>query len=77
MGSAAIRATRGLRYSRDSLDRAALARRIAALEEHQDASSGLARPLLKLHELGLQPKISASYTLLEIFGGFFCFFAMG
>ena len=39
----------------DALDRAALARGVPALEDHHDAASRRARPLLNLHELRLEP----------------------
>ena len=55
-GSAAIRATRGLRYCGDPLDRAALAGGVPALEDHDDAPALGPDPLLHLHELGLQPE---------------------
>src|SRR6185436_15546751 len=43
-----------VRLRRDALDRAALAGRVAALEEHRDLEAGVDDPLLQAHELRLQ-----------------------
>ena len=40
----------------DPFDRAALARGVAALENHHHAGAGMPHPLLQLHEFGLQPE---------------------
>jgi hypothetical protein len=45
----------GVEVLDDALDRAALAGRVAAFEDHDDPRARGARPLLELHELHLQP----------------------
>ncbi len=44
-----------VRVLHDALDHAALARRVASLEDHRDPGARLDDPLLHLHELFLQP----------------------
>jgi hypothetical protein len=45
----------GVQVLGDPLDRAALAGRVAALEDDDDPGAGGAQPLLHLHQLPLQP----------------------
>ena len=60
----------------DPLDRATLARRIAALEDHHDAGAGLPRPFLELDQLRLQPEDLGFVDLVGDLWRLLLFFAM-
>ena len=54
---------------RDPLDRAALAGRVAPLEDDDEPGALGAHPLLEFHQLRLQPDSSRSYSARGSFRG--------